>query len=380
MNGTNYLSSIALTEISGELFRSAKSTSSAQRGQHKEGKLQSLLPYQSITISLPQLLLVPCGTTESPDMGIEVSPSLENGSSLASTPLQIKRHDDGSVDRFKARLVAKGFNQRPGIDYKETFSPIVKLITICTVLTLVIMQGWSLRQLDVNNAFLHGHLTKKSVYEATTWLQESGKTRSCLLPYKGNLWTKTSTPCLHKYIRDILAKTSMDGAKDVTTPLSTSVSLQLANGLPSVDSTEYRKVIGALQYLSLTQPDISFAVNKLSHPTLTSFSDADWAGSLDDRKSTSAYVLFLGHTPISWSSKKQSAIARSSTEAEYRALAMAAANSMWLLSLFQEMKFTLPQPPLLLCDNLGATQLSFNPVQHSRMKHIQRHSLCARFG
>ena len=56
----------------------------------------------------------------------------------------------------------------------------------------------------------------------------------------------------------------MDGAKDVTTPLSTSVSLQLANGLPSVDSTEYRKVIGALQYLSLTQPDISFAVNKLS--------------------------------------------------------------------------------------------------------------------
>ena len=74
---------------------------------------------------------------------------------------QIKRHDDGSVDRFKARLVAKGFNQRPGIDYKETFSPVVKLITIRTVLTLVIMQGWSLRQLDVNNAFLHGHLTKK---------------------------------------------------------------------------------------------------------------------------------------------------------------------------------------------------------------------------
>ena len=109
---------------------------------------------------------------------------------------QIKRHADGSVDRFKIRLVAKGFNQRLGLDYKETFNPIVKLVTIRTVLTLVVMQGWSLRQLDVNNAFLHGHLTKKSVYEATTWLQESEKTRSCLLPYKGNLWTKTSTPCL----------------------------------------------------------------------------------------------------------------------------------------------------------------------------------------
>ena len=112
-------------------------------------------------------------------------------------------------------------------------------------------------------------------------------------------------------------------------------------------------------------------IRKTSSPTLTCFSDADWADSLDDRKSTSAYVLFLGHTPISWSSKKQSAIARSSTEVEYRALAIAAAESMWLLSLFQEMKFTLPQPPLLLCDNLGTTQLSFNPVQHSRMKHIQ---------
>ena len=112
-------------------------------------------------------------------------------------------------------------------------------------------------------------------------------------------------------------------------------------------------------------------IKKTSSPTLTSFSDADWAGSLDDRKSTSAYVLLLGHTPIPWSSKKQSAIARSSTEAEYRALATAAVESMWLLSLFQEMKFTLPQPPLLLCDNLSATQLSFNPIQHSRMKHIQ---------
>jgi hypothetical protein len=146
----------------------------------------------------------------------------------------------------------------------------------------------------------------------------------------------------------------MDGAKDVTTPLSTSVSLKLADGSSSVDSTKYRRVIGALQYLSLTRPDISFAVNKLSQfmhsptqthwtatkrllrylkntifhginisktssPALTCFSDADLAGSLDDIKSTSAYLIFLGHTPISWSSKKQHAIARSSTEAEYRA-------------------------------------------------------------
>ena len=147
-------------------------------------------------------------------------------------------------------------------------------------------------------------------------------------------------------------------------------------------------MIGALQYLSLTRPGISFAVNKLSqfmhrplcylkntifhgisirntsNPALTCFSDADWAGSLDDRKSTSAYIIFLGPTPISWSSKKQRAIARSSIEAEYRALAIAVVESMWLLSLLHEMKFSLLHSPILFCDNLGATQLSFNPIQH----------------
>jgi hypothetical protein len=74
---------------------------------------------------------------------------------------RVKRHANGSIDRFKAKLVAKGFNQRPGLDYKETFSTVVKLVTIQTVLTIAVMQGWSLRQLDVNNAFLHRHLTEK---------------------------------------------------------------------------------------------------------------------------------------------------------------------------------------------------------------------------
>lgn len=108
-----------------------------------------------------------------------------------------------------------------------------------------------------------------------------------------------------------------------------------------------------------------------AHSTFTTYYDANWARNFDDRTSTLAYISFLNSNPISWSSKKQCPIVRSSMEAEYRALANVASKTIWIHALLQELGFNLKSPPSLLCENLGATHLSFNLVQHSRMKHIQ---------
>jgi hypothetical protein len=160
-----------------------------------------------------------------------------------------------------------------------------------------------------------------------------------------------------------------------------------------------------LQYCTLTRPDISFAVNQLCQflhsPTTThwtaakrvlrylkgslnhglhfgkgslhlnAYSDSDWAGNPDDRRSTTGYALFLGPCLVSWCAKKQPVVSKSSTEAEYRSLAFATAELRWLRMLFQELDLYLHSPPTLWCDNLGALALASNPVYHARTKHIE---------
>jgi histone deacetylase 1/2 len=156
----------------------------------------------------------------------------------------------------------------------------------------------------------------------------------------------------------------------------------------------------------LTRPDIAFAVNKvcqfLHAPTtvhwsvvkrilryirgtltfghhikrsqstmVSAFSDADWAGCIDDLRSTGGFAIFLGDNLVSWSACKQATVSRSSTEAEYKSLANATAEMMWVQKILTELKIPHAPAARLWCDNLGATYLSANPVFHARTKHIE---------
>lgn len=406
-----------------------------------------------------------------------------------------KLHADGSLDKYKARWVVRGFNQRPGVDFGETFSPVVKPATIRTVLTLISSKQWPAHQLDVSNAFLHGHLQERVLCQQPTGFEDAarpadvcllsrslyglrqaprawfkrfadhatslgfvqsradpslfvlrrGSDTAYLLLYVDDMILSASSSSLlqriidrlqaefkvkdmgplkyflgievqrtadgfvlsqSKYATDVLERAGMANCKAVDTPADAKPKLSSDEGPLFQDSSWYRSIAGALQYLTLTRPDIAYAVQQVclhmhapreahvtllkrilryikgtaafglhlrasTSPTLTAFSDADWAGCPDTRRSTSGFCIFLGDSLISWSSKRQTTVSRSSAEAEYRGVANAVAECTWLRQLLGELHCRVPQATIAYCDNISSVYMSKNPVHHKRTKHIE---------
>jgi hypothetical protein len=173
-----------------------------------------------------------------------------------------------------------------------------------------------------------------------------------------------------------------------------------------VEKGQYQRLVGKLIYLAHTRPNISYAVSvvsrymhdpRVSHQEVVYqilrylkgcpgkcvlfskkgdrrievYTDADWAGCLDDRKSTSGYCAFVGDNLVSWRSKKQNVVARSTAEAKYRAMAHGVSEGLWLRRLLLELGLFEDKPIMLCCDNKAAINIANNPVQHDRTKHVE---------
>ena len=180
--------------------------------------------------------------------------------------------------------------------------------------------------------------------------------------------------------------------------------------VPFIDIQAYRRLIGRLMYLTNTRPDITFFVQQLSQflakPTiahytaairilryikeapslglffssntyahLKAFCDSDWGTCSDSRQSMTGFSVYLGNSLISWKSKKQNTISRSSCEAEYRAMVTVTCEIQWLTYLLQDFKVPFEQPSLLYCDNDSARYIATNLVFHDRKKHVHTNQI-----
>ncbi|GJZ68536.1 retrovirus-related pol polyprotein from transposon TNT 1-94 [Tanacetum coccineum] len=208
-----------------------------------------------------------------------------------------------------------------------------------------------------------------------------------------------------KYIKEMLKKFGLEDSKPTKTPMSTEIKLTKDNEADSVDSSKYRGMIGSLLYLTTSRLDIMFSVclcarfqenPKSTHleavkrifryirgtshlglwyPKGTEietivYAKSDHASDYVDRKSTSGVCTFMGCCLTSWFAKKQMALAISTTEVEYVSAKKACQQALWMKQALIDYDIRLDDV-LIMCDNKGAIELSKNPVQHSRTKHIE---------
>ncbi|XP_019195815.1 PREDICTED: uncharacterized protein LOC109189657 [Ipomoea nil] len=212
--------------------------------------------------------------------------------------------------------------------------------------------------------------------------------------------------CQRKYTLEILQENGFLDAKPTSTPVTTSQKLSSLEGTALAKPEDFRRLVGKLLYLTNTRLEISFAVQQLSqfvdkpmdthlmaahrvlrylkgspgkglfYPShsqlkLQGFSDSDWATCSETRKSITGYCIFVGESLISWKTKKQVTVSRSSSEAEYRVLASTVCEIQWLLYLLEDLKVKPNSPTTLFCDNLSVIAIGENHVFHGRTKHIE---------
>uniref|UniRef100_A0A2N9EIU4 Reverse transcriptase Ty1/copia-type domain-containing protein n=1 Tax=Fagus sylvatica TaxID=28930 RepID=A0A2N9EIU4_FAGSY len=332
-----------------------------------------------------------------------------------------------------------------GLTMRRLLSPVARITSVRTsvrLLAIAAVHQWPLFQMDVKNAFLNGDLTEEVYMKAPSGYSDCPD-KVCLLrralyglKQAPRAWFAKFSSIVHQFgfsssslmIQHCLSADLIRDLGHLSYFLGLEVSsdstgyylsqAKYASDLLSRAGLTDTKLVGSLVYLTVTRPDIAHAVHLVSqflsaphsthyaavlhilryikgtmfhglhfsaHSTLDlcAYSDADWAGDPTDRRSTTGFCFFLGDSLISWRSKKQHIVSRSSTEAEYRALADTTSELLALRWLLEDMGLTHSSPTIIHCDNRSAIQIAHNDVFHERTKHIEidchlvRHHLSA---
>ncbi|GJX62191.1 ribonuclease H-like domain-containing protein [Tanacetum coccineum] len=284
---------------------------------------------------------------------------------------------DGTLSRYKARLVANGSTQLEGIDVDETFS-LRSLYGLKQA-----PRAWFQRFASyITRVGFH-----QSRCDSSLFIFHQGKDTAYLLLYVDDIvLTTSSSNLLHRIIRslhqefamtglgslnyflgiyvtrdssgmflsqkkyavEILERACMVNCNPSRTPIDTESKLGTIGDVVS-DPTLYRSLAGSLQYLTFTRPDISYAVQQVC---LHMHYVCDWAGCPTTRRPTLGYYVFLGNNLLSWSTKRQPTLSRSSAEAEYHGVANAVVETCWLRNLLHELHTLLSSATLVYCDNV----------------------------
>ena len=415
--------------------------------------------------------------------------------------LGIKRGGDGVPERYKARLCAQGFTQEYGVDFEETFSPVVHFNSIRLFLAVAVWMKMDVQQMDVKTAFLNGKLEEvlymkqppgfevkgkedlvckleKSLYglkqSPRQWnitmnsflnkvgfkncsadscmyvkrikdkmviialyvddlmigsnckemmketkdalnkrfeMKDLGKLKFCL--GIEIVWNDDGSCNLRQkqYLLDVLERFKMTDCKPVSTPLQSGVKLSKSmcattkKDRDDMADVPYRSAVGSLIYLVTgSRPDIAVAVSEVSKylenpgrlhwaavkriirylkgtiemtillkpksTDVVGYCDADWAGDVDTRRSTTGYIFKFGGSPVCWKAKRQPTVALSTAEAEFMSLAHAAQTAIWLRRLLDDLGFVQRSATRIFEDNQGCIAMAKNPVNHERTKHI----------
>lgn len=412
----------------------------------------------------------------------------------------LKTDNDGNILRYKARLVAKGFSQREGIDYLETFAPVVRYESVRVLLSIAAKENLEISKFDVKTAFLNGDLQEEIYMELPPGIEVDQYPPNTVCKLQRSLYGLKQSPrcwnskfvqflnkfgftsistdtCVfigdinnnkiylvlyvddglliskskdtiaqvmshlkehfqitidkpnnfvgleiernrekrqikigqRKYIKKIIEKFNLNDAKPSSIPADPGLCRNKSDQTydDATGSIPYREAVGSLLFAArVSRPDIEFSVNRASQfltkygrqqwlevkniirylkgtldygivfsdsgseHTLVGYTDADYAGCIETRKSTSGFVFMLNGGPIAWSSQRQPVVSLSTTEAEYIALAHGVKECIWLKRMLTELGIKGNDCIQIFVDNQSAIRLANNPEFHKRSKHI----------